>query len=208
MIKAKDRKKCLLACAAAFSIFVALFATYILVPRGRPLGLPDLGAFLESAQDGDIICILGNRYWSQVFKDKSFKDKRFSHLGIVRIQEGRASVIHSEGTTEFGKDFVKEEEIGSFIKHARAVGIYRTIGLDGGLVSSMAVEYIGAPFDWRFDMSDESKLYCTELLYVILKRLMPDLILNTVYLKELDREIIPLEAISQSESFSEIYCSK
>jgi hypothetical protein len=54
-------------------------------------------------------------------------------------------------------------------------------------------------------MRDESKLYCTELLYVVLKRLLPDLNLHTVYMKGLDKQIIPPEAISQSEYFSEVY---
>ena len=48
------------------------------------------------------------------------------------------------------------------------------------------------------------KLYCTELLYVILKRIAPEIILKTVYVKALGKEIIPLDAVSKSDEFEEI----
>ena len=57
-------------------------------------------------------------------------------------------------------------------------------------------------------MADESEIYCTELLYLILKRLMPEIELKTIYIKELGKRIVPLEAISNSEYFSEIYFKK
>jgi hypothetical protein len=50
-----------------------------------------------SLKDGDIICRLGDRTWSLFFKDISPTDKRFSHLGIVRICNGNISVINAEG---------------------------------------------------------------------------------------------------------------
>jgi hypothetical protein len=69
----------------------------------------------------------------------------------------------------------------------------------------MAKEYIGVPFDWHYDMKDGSKIYCTELLYLVLRRLAPALKLNTVFIKEIGKEIVPLDSISNSEHFSEVY---
>jgi len=54
-------------------------------------------------------------------------------------------------------------------------------------------------------MSDDSKLYCTELLYVILKRLAPEIKLDTIFVTILGKDIIPLEAISNSQNFHEVY---
>jgi hypothetical protein len=181
---------------------------YILKPRGEPVPIQKTDTLLEILKDGDIICRLGDRLWSQLFMDISISDKRYSHVGIARIADGKITVIHSEGTTAYGSDLVKAEGIEDFIKIARAVGIYRVKGLDGNLISNAAIEYLGVPFDWQFDMEDESKLYCTELLYVVLKRLEPTIKLNTVYIKTLNKNIIPIESISYSEHFTEIYYSR
>ena len=189
------------------SIFIILIASvlYILVPRGKPIELLTSDGLFEFINDGDIICRLGNRFWSQIFKETSNTDKRYSHLGIIRIRDGVATVIHSEGTTGQGKDFVKEQPIDDFLQIARAIGIYRAKNVDGAQISDTSREYLGRSFDWKFDLKDASEVYCTELLYLVLSRLMSEIELKTIYLKELGRDIIPLEAISNSDYFSEIY---
>jgi hypothetical protein len=143
-----------------------------------------------------------------MFSDLSIEDKRFSHMGIVRIHKGIITVIHSEGDTGHGRDYVHEEPIKDFLKIARAAGVYRMINADGHIISQTALDYIGRPFDWQFDLTDDTKIYCTELLYVILKRVMPDIQLDTIYVKELKKDIIPLEAISASDYFSEVYFAR
>jgi hypothetical protein len=142
-----------------------------------------------------------------MIKDISVTDKRFSHIGIIRIHNGHVSVINAEGDTGHGRDFVNEITIEEFLKHAVSVGIYRLNDADGSEISNLAMEYLGIPFDWHFDMKDESKLYCTELLYVIFKRVKPELELRTTYVRELKMDVIPLEAFSDSDYFSEIYFS-
>ncbi|MCL2066485.1 MAG: hypothetical protein FWG99_03360 [Treponema sp.] len=184
---------------------IASVLIYVLMPRGRPVILQKSDELFEIVNDGDIICRLGDRFWSQVFKDTSVTDKRYSHMGIIRIVDGTVTVVHAEGTLDSGKDFVKEQSFNDFIKIARAIGIYRTKNIDGIQISNTSVEYLGAPFDWKFDMDNESEIYCTELLYLVFKQLMPEIELKTIYIKELGKEIIPLEAISNSEYFSEIY---
>jgi hypothetical protein len=174
------------------------------MPGGKPVFLIKENIFYGILKDGDIICRLGDRLWSQIFKDFSADDKRFSHIGIIRINNDRITVIHAEGTTKPGKDFVKEEQLDDFLKVARTIGIYRMTDLDGNKISGLAMEYIGLPFDWKFDMGDASELYCTELLYNILKILMPTFEFNTTYIKELGKDIIPIDSISNSEYFSEI----
>jgi hypothetical protein len=178
------------------------------MPKGKPIVLIKEDAFYGILNDGDIICRLGDRLWSQVFKDFSIDDKRFSHIGIIRINNNRITVIHAEGTTKPGKDFVKEELLEDFLEVAIAIGVYRIIDFDRNRISGIAMEYIGVPFDWKFDMSDASELYCTELLYNILKRLMPTFELTTTYIKELEKDVIPIDSISNSDIFSEIYFLK
>jgi hypothetical protein len=205
MIKGHNRKYYVLIGIGIFLILILSVFVFILMPRGKPVILHETNTLYEIVEDGDIICRLGDRFWSQLFKDLSTKDKRYSHMGIIRVNNGLITVIHAEGDTGHGKDFVHEVTLEEFIKIARAIGIYRINDVDRSKISGLAIEYMGIPFDWQFDMNDESKLYCTELLYVILKRIKPVLELNTAFIKELGNDIISLEAISNSEHFSEIY---
>jgi len=155
-------------------------------------------------KDGDIICRLGDRIWSMYFKELSPNDKRFSHLGIIRIRNNIVSVINAEGLTKEGKDFVNEISLNDFLKCAQKTGIYRLNNIEGEIISDAALEFIGLPFDWQFDMEDNSKLYCSELLYVILKKIDPNIKLNKVFIKEMGKNIIPLDVCSQYEYFTEI----
>ena len=181
-----------------------LIIVYIMLPGGKPVTFIKTDQIYDIIEDGDIICRLGDRLWSAMFKDFSIEDKRFSHIGIIQIVNDQVNVIHAEGTTKPEKDFVKAEPLADFLKVARSIGIYRLDNIKKNKISDLAMEYINVPFDWQFDMSDESKLYCTELLYVVLKRLMPDLELRTIFVKEIKKDIIPIDSISNSEYFSEI----
>jgi len=161
---------------------------------------------LPFLKDGDIICRLGDSLWSLVFKDLSPVEKRFSHLGIVRIKDGYVSVIHAEGLTKINEDRVSEVPLSDFLKSARSAGIYRLNinEIDGALISDTALEYIGRPFDWQFDMQKDDKIYCSELLFLVLSRINPGICLNTMWVKELNRYIIPVDICSQAEYFTEI----
>lgn len=161
----------------------------------------EIASFLK---DGDIILRLGDRPWSTLLKNMSQKDKKFSHLGIVRIRDNVISVIHSEGLSANKNDCVKEESLEDFLKIAQSIGIYRLRTDEVEKISDMALEYNGRPFDLKFDMNEEENLYCTELLYVILKRLDPKIKLNTIWIKEIGKYIIPLDIYLQSEYFTEI----
>ena len=204
MIRTHNRKHFVLTGIIIFTLLILTIVVFIIMPERKPVILIKEDPFYGMVQDGDIICRLGDRLWSQIFRDFSADDKRFSHIGIIRIHNDRITVIHAEGTTKPGKDMVKEESLDDFLKVAKAIGIYRIMDLDGNKISNMALEYMGVPFDWKFEMGDASELYCTELLYIILKRLMPAFEFNTTYIKELGKDIIPIDSISNSEHFLEI----
>jgi hypothetical protein len=157
-------------------------------------------------KNGDIICRLGDRLWSLYFKDLSPDDKRYSHLGIIRINGDDITVINAEGARWEGKDYVNETLLQDFIGAAKTIGIYRLKDVNGDVIIEKALHFVGVPVDWDFDMEDSKKLYCTELLYAILKDMDTDVKLRTVFQKELKVNIIPLESISYSPDFMEIIC--
>jgi uncharacterized protein YycO len=155
-------------------------------------------------RDGDIICRLGDRIWSLVFKEFSPNDKRYSHLGIVVIQDGEIKIVNAEGSREENNDKVQIVSLKEFLQFARNIGIYRAKEIDGNSISAAALEYVDRPFDWDFDMDDDSKLYCSELLYVTLKKIAKDLPVKTVWVKELSKNIIPVDIGSEPNYFVEI----
>jgi len=93
MIKTLNRKHCVLIGISIFSILIILVTVYILMPRGKPITKINTEPVFEVVKDGDIICRLGDRFWSHVFKDFSIEDKRFSHIGIIRILNDHITVI-------------------------------------------------------------------------------------------------------------------
>jgi len=203
----RNCRKIFLAGIIAFLALLLSIIAYVIIPRGKPLALKkiELDTLSGILMDGDIICRLGDRVWSQYFKDVSITDKRFSHMGIIRLYNNQITVIHAEGDTGQGIDYVNEITLEEFTEFARVIGIYRIKDINGSQISGLAMEYLGVPFDWQFDMYDNSSIYCTELLYVILKRLAPEKELTKIFVNVLKKEIIPLDAISNSEYFSEIY---
>jgi len=87
---------------------------------------------------------------------------------------------------------------------ARSVVVYRANFIDVAMISDKAMEYLGRPFDWDFDLSDESKIYCTELLYLIIKRIAPERCLKTVQTHRGGKPVVFLESVSNSSDFDEI----
>jgi hypothetical protein len=155
-------------------------------------------------EDGDVICRLGDRLWSDFFSKLSPSEKRFSHLGIIRKRNNIVSVINAEGLAVEGKDYVNEVSLKDFLQIAQSIGIYRLRTIKGELISNMALEYMGRHFDWQFDMEEDNKIYCTELLYVILEKIDPTIKLNKKWLGQIGKYIIPPDVCSQSEYFIEI----
>jgi hypothetical protein len=154
--------------------------------------------------DGDIICRLGNRIWSSYFCNLSPVDKRYSHLGIIRRINNKITVIHAEAGSSDGKSMVKETGLQDFLNIAKSIGIYRFNNIRRNDISDEAVKLVNRPFDWNFDSNEEESVYCTELLFIIINHLSFNIDLSTIYLENLNREIIPLDSCYDSRYFSEI----
>ena len=183
-----------------FSFFIIIF----IIKHYKSLRYINEHEILHYIKNGDILCRLGEKIWSPIIKELSPNDKRYSHLGIIRIENNNIYVIHSEALANDKLNFVKKTLLSDFLSKAQSVGIYRLINIEGEKISDMSINYIGYPFDWQFDMDDDSKLYCTELLYVLLKDLSPEVILNIVWLDKINKYVIPLDVVTQKEYFLEI----
>ncbi len=168
--------------------------------RKANINIEKLESFLE---DGDLIFRLGDRPWSLLIKDIATHKERYSHVGIIK-KTTKISVINADTLRVDGKDGVIEVTIHDFASVAQRIGVYRFKSIERKEFSSIAEEYLGKPFDWDFDLSDESRIYCSELLYIILKRTSPDIELGTIYIKELKKSVIPLDVCVEHEEFEQV----
>ncbi|MDR3013516.1 MAG: hypothetical protein LBU70_09985 [Chitinispirillales bacterium] len=179
---------------------------FALQPIGRHDGAKiDISEVIPYLQDGDIICRLGDRLWSLYIRNTSETDRRFSHVGIVRIRDGQITVINAECLVSDREERVNEVTLEQFLEVARSIGVYRANFLDGPTISDGAMKYLNLPFDWKFDLSDTTTVYCTELIHrVILDHASKKYALETVRVTGLGKSVIPLEAISNSVNFDEV----
>lgn len=115
---------------------------------------------------GDIVCRYGHGLWSQLFRDVSSKDKRFSHVGIVVIESGYPFVVHASADDYSGRGQVDKEPFSIFVSNATDFAVYRVKGHDdiGHQIASNALTYIGKPFDIRFDLKTTNEVYCSQLV--------------------------------------------
>jgi len=183
---------------------VSLCAYFMITPRRSADIMVDCSGVAPYLKDGDVICRMGDRVWSAFIGSMSRDERRFSHLGVVRIRDGGITVINAECLTRGRSESVNETPLADFLALAKSVGVYRANFIDGAVISDKAMEYLGRPFDWDFDISDESKIYCTELLYLIIKHIAPERCLKTVQTHKGGKPIVLLESVSNSSDFDEI----
>ncbi|MCL2214562.1 MAG: hypothetical protein FWC06_05055 [Treponema sp.] len=180
---------------------VILFFT---IPRKSPNTVINSSAVVPYLKDGDIILRHGDGALSSPFSGISLTDNRFSHLGIVRIRDGNITVINSVGSILNKDKGVEENSLEQFLKAAMNIGIFRAKFIDGTLISDKALEYLDRPFDWGFNLYDDSKIYCSELLYVVLKSIAPEVELAVLYIDTINMNVFPLDSVSASDYFDEI----
>ena len=130
-------------------------------------GLPFVEA--DSVRSGDLVCRLGNGYFSGIFRRFSGDSKRFSHIGVFHRKGDSCFVIHADADEMNGVGSVRMESLSEFLRQSLDHQFYRFVSdsIRCG-VDSIALDYFrqGIPFDNRFDLSSDSSLYCTELVAV------------------------------------------
>lgn len=137
--------------------------------------------------------------WSGYFRKRNTVDQRFSHVGIVLIdQNGTCNVLHSEGDDFTGSGQVGVCSLETFVKESDLIGISRLKHIDPEQFVLNAKTFIGRPFDWKFNLAEDDKIYCTELIDLALKKTV-----SGAGLKVTDGLILP-EACLDDTIFEEV----
>ena len=124
---------------------------------------------------GDIIFRLGHGYISETLKNISQKEQRYSHAGIISVEDGAPYVYHLIGS-ESDAETLRRETLNGFCKpsSAQSFALYHILlnVSQQHSVDSLNHYYYhcALPFDRRFDMDTDSAMYCTEYVYKILSR--------------------------------------
>ena len=123
-------------------------------------------------EDGDIILRRADGLLSDVARNFSSTEKRFSHVGIIMHAGAGISVIHSIQDEGKGYNGVVSENLQAFMQEARDWAVYR-IRLPADIrknIARKAVMYANESitFDNDFDLNTWNSMYCTELVFHVI----------------------------------------
>lgn len=137
---------------------------------GNGKKMPDTGFI----QNGDVIYRYGNGFFSKHFRNFSRKEKIYSHAGVINIGNDSVFVIHSEADEFTGIGGVKRDGLNMFLNDASVWAVYRLKypGPVRNKVADIALIYVrrNTPFDLKFDYTDDTSVYCTELVALCLNK--------------------------------------
>lgn len=126
-------------------------------------------------EDFDIILSKGQSFQSKFISLLKLTAEDYSHIGIMLNQNNTVFVLHStpDGTKTNG---IRYDDLQTFI-NLSSVSDYQVLrytSLTSDLRQKLRLEFESyknnsAPFDFDFNNSDHSKIYCSELVYLIFK---------------------------------------
>ncbi len=144
-------------------------------------------------QTGDLIVRHGKGFISSAFMRFSQKDIRYSHAGLVCIEHGKTFVYHAIGGEENSSNKLKKDIIEDFCDPGSvySFGLYRYSLSASEMLKADSLVHMyfnaGLEFDTALDLSTDSKMYCSEFIYKVLKTVAPG------------KKIIPLSKVSENE---------
>lgn len=94
---------------------------------------------------------------------------RYSHVGIVHFENGAPLVLEAVSTVRSTPldTWIARGEDGHFVAMRLRAEVLE--GRDVARVREAAAPFLGLPYDWNFEWSDD-RMYCSELVWKILDR--------------------------------------
>ncbi len=145
---------------------------YFFYPRQKTINYYTESDNIEF-HDGDLILRRGKSFVSQLVL-LGDKDSEYSHIGLICIKNDTPFVVHAvPGEAEAGMpEYVKMETVPDFLSIDKSAdfAVYSLKSrhrVAGRVAAAKAKEYFSRHimFDSKFDHTDNSELYCTELVW-------------------------------------------
>jgi len=167
-------------------------------------------AYPELLQDGDLVFRTGMDVRARLVLAHG-KESRFSHVGIVIHTTDGWAVFHSTPAEPGMTGGVHAELLEDFTSNqvAAQVGFFRIDGLNEEArqrIKEYLLSQLGKPFDYRFQYSDDSAHYCTELVLKAFRNAGIDLepSMTRVQVLTLPEAAIPPDSLLLSPSLREL----
>lgn len=125
-------------------------------------------------QPGDIILRRGHGLVSDLIASVLTEEYDVSHCGIIAESSGALWVIHSVSSNVSEADGMQAHRLQEFVGQSKPgsviVSRLRT-GADRGGIARHAMELLRrrVPFDHGFDLEDSTSIYCSELVWRIIR---------------------------------------
>ena len=145
----------------------------------------------QSVENGDIVLRREEGFVSTMFSTLASTDGVFSHIGIAVVDsDGEISVLHCEMEETKEPSSVRIESIENFLALADTFAVYRLeypLEVRDEVVNKAMVRNArGARFDFDFNNSTDSLLYCTELVAKSINDALGDSVIQptTIFLEK------------------------
>lgn len=159
----------------------------------------------EGLDDGDLVFRKGHDLISRLVLAQGVSP-RFSHVGVIIIHEARVFVVHSLPRSVTSTGGVQMEPLSSFIsfENASDLAFYRVNGIDHKSrvsIRKYVLRQIGKPFDEEFQLSDNKRIYCTELAVKALEVAEEDIFkeLPTIQVMLINEPVLPPDYLRRSK---------
>lgn len=118
--------------------------------------------------DGDLVFRTGRDIMSRLILSQG-DSSRFSHVGVILRRGSGVVVVHALPQDGHSPGGVLVEPISVFASsdNASDIGFYRVKGVNANSrnnIREYVLRQVGKPFDDAFLLSEDEKLYCTELV--------------------------------------------
>jgi len=167
-------------------------------------------AYPESLLDGDLVFRTGTDVLAGLVLAHG-RGSRFSHVGLVIRRTDGWAVVHSTPAEPGVTGDVHAESLEDFAsnKVAAQLGFFRIDGLNEKTrqrIKEYLLSQLGKPFDYRFQYSDDSAHYCTELVLKALRNAGIDLepSMTRVQVLTLPEAAIPPDSLLLSPRLREL----
>lgn len=170
------------------------------------LYLHTLDSMSAALKTGDLVFRRGNDFASQTFANMNLEDRRFSHVGLVSFENEKPYIFHAIGGSFNPDQKIKKEPLEVFAApdQNRSFGVYRGENAVPALLSAMldSLYNSGVPFDLMFDLESDDRLYCSEMVYKVMKRCQPTVRLHPSLAK--NKEYVSTETFTLSKDLNQI----
>ncbi|MCK9414531.1 MAG: hypothetical protein M0Q53_19670 [Prolixibacteraceae bacterium] len=146
---------------------------FYFIGKGEKLDINKIDA--DKIEDFDIILSKGQSAQSKLISLIKFSTEDYSHIGIIVKDGGKVFVLHStpDGTQLNG---IRYDDLQTFINLSSVSDLivlrYKELSFD--FRQKLRMEFdrfktIQAPFDYDFNNKENTKIYCSELVWLIFK---------------------------------------